>query len=116
MTSKSPFGWYERVRVVTRNPALRAINGRLAAVVGRSRSERGRRLWFYAIHVYEPGDETTTTWCCYETELVSTGTFDRRESLFRAGSIRVSQHGEVLDPSRTRKRQGETRRRRGRGP
>ena len=85
----SCFDFYERVRVVSRDPAKGAINGRLGAVLGKAEDESGS--WWYGVFVYE----LDRVWYCSEDELTSTGEFDRRESFYSGESIRVSQDGEV---------------------
>ena len=84
------FDWYERVRVVTADPAKAAIAGLLGAVLGKAQGDDGR--WSYGVFVYDE----QRVWSCWENELAPTGEFDRRESFYSGESIRVSQRGEVL--------------------
>lgn len=86
----SRFDWYERVRVITCDPAKSAIDGQIGAVCGKAQGDDGR--WSYGVYVYNE----RMVWSCWEDELDSTGEFDRRESFFSGMSIRVSQHGEIL--------------------
>lgn len=72
----SRFDWYERVRISTAEPAKTVINDHLGAVLGKAEDENG--CWSYGVYVYQQ----RRVWLCREDELVSTGEFDRRESLF----------------------------------
>jgi hypothetical protein len=97
MSEQSPkYEFYEKVRIVSRAPHTRTIDGELAAVVGRAQDERG--VWFYGIHVYSTGEG----WDVAENELQSTGEFDRRETFYADASVRVrvdeQGRGSVVQP------------------
>ncbi len=87
--SESRFGWYEKVRIASADPAKAEINGELWAVLGKAESE-GR--WSYGVFIYS----LQVVWSCLEDELIPTGEFDQRETFYSGQSIRVSMHGEVL--------------------
>ena len=85
------FGFYEKVRCVSDDPAKASIAGKLCAILGRARNDDGS--WGYAIHVYsEP-----ICYHCSETELKSTGEFAKREDFYTGDSVRVSQDGHLVD-------------------
>jgi hypothetical protein len=91
MATGARFDFYEKVIVASADPSKAEITGRLGAVLGRVCDDNGR--WSYAIGLYDGG----ACWFCWEDELRPTGEFDRRESFYDGSSIRVSQHGELLD-------------------
>jgi len=83
---KSRFDFYEKVRILSKDPSRAKIYGKVAAILSKSKGDGG---WSYGIHGYEsPG-----TWHCWECEPESTGEFDRRESFYAAASVRG-----IIDP------------------
>jgi hypothetical protein len=87
--TEGPFGWYEKVRVTSADPAKAPVRGELGAILGKAQSEDGR--WSYGVFVYSVNE----VWSCWEDELAPTGAFDVRESFYGGESIRVGQHGEL---------------------
>jgi hypothetical protein len=85
------FDFFERVRVVTRDPTKAAIDGLLGAILGKVQNEDGS--WCYGVFIYD----LNRVWYCSEAELVSTGEFDARDTFYSGESIRVNQRGEVLE-------------------
>jgi len=82
-TRQSPFIFYEKVVVESKDPKKSKINGKLAAIMGMSQSDDGE--WGYAIHVY--GEDEG--WDAMSHELRPTGEFDRRETFYSGESIQV---------------------------
>ena len=71
-------------------PRKASIDGKLGAVLGKAQGDDER--WSYGVFVYDERE----VWSCWEDELVPTGEFDRRESVYGGESIRVSKRGELL--------------------
>ena len=85
------FDFFEKVVVVTDDPAKADVAGLAGAVLGRARDVGG--VWSYAVSIYDSG----VCWSLRETELSPTGEFDRPESFFDGSSVRITQKGERLD-------------------
>lgn len=85
------FDFYEKVLIKSLRRKLSQVNGKLAAVLGRSQNDDGR--WGYAVHVY--GNEES--WSCDESDLEPTGEFDRRETFYDGTSIRVRPDGHLSE-------------------
>ncbi|MGE3318599.1 MAG: hypothetical protein AB7I18_04820 [Candidatus Berkiella sp.] len=92
--SKSKFEFYEVVKVNTKNKNLREIHNQRAVIVGKAREEP--REWYYTIALR--GD---SCWCAYESDLESTGEFEKPDDTPRE-SIKVGVTkdgvGYVIDP------------------
>lgn len=71
----SRFEFYEKVRIVTDDPRKVDANGALGCIVSRMQEAPG--VWIYPVYLYE----THQTCLCWESELQSTGEFDRVERL-----------------------------------
>lgn len=92
--SKSKFEFYEIVKVTSTRQDLREIRNKKAVIVGMAREEP--REWYYTIALKDD-----TCWCAYESDLESTGEFEKPDDKPRE-SIRVGVTkegvGYVIDP------------------
>jgi len=86
------FEFYEKVVIRSNNPSLAAVNGQLAAVLGKSTDDDGT-CHGYAVHVYSTGE----CWSVREADLETTGQFDRRDSLRSGSTIHVNQDGDIVE-------------------
>ena len=71
------------------------IAGLEGAVLGHAVEDDGE-IVSYAVAIYERGG---ICWSVAPSDLEATGRHDRRERLYDGSSIRVSEDGELLDPS-----------------
>ena len=74
--SPSRFDFYEKVRVVSAEPAKAEFKGKLGELI---RKAKGHGGWSYEVRLY--GSDQVCH--CWEHELESTGEFDSRESFER---------------------------------
>ena len=86
------FELYEKVVIRSRKPALAAVNGQLAAVLGKSIDDDGT-CHGYTVHVYATGE----CWSVKEANLETTREFDKRDSFYSGSSIRVNQDGDFTE-------------------
>ena len=91
MPESAKFDFYEKVRIFPTEPGESGINGELGAIVGRVQDGDG--AWSYAVYIYRDKE----CWSVIEADMHSTGEFDSQESFSSGTSIRVSQHGELLE-------------------
>tara|TARA_R110002110_G_scaffold415856_1_gene658399 strand:- start:42656 stop:42925 length:270 start_codon:yes stop_codon:yes gene_type:complete len=88
---KAKFEFYERVKIITKNPSLSKLNGAHGTIVGKS--EYGDSQWYYGVSV----DLDDEGWCFEEHELESLGEF-AKESDYKTGeSIKVSSDGKLKE-------------------
>lgn len=85
MQATPKFGFYEIVRVQTRDPAKSHLNGEIGAVRGRTETEEHQVPFLYAVSIYSLG----RTWSLFENELESTGEWAQREDHETGDSVRV---------------------------
>lgn len=91
MPESAKFDFYEMVRIFPAEPRESEINGELGAIVGRAQDDDG--IWSYAVYIYRDKE----CWSVDEADIHSTGEFDSPDSFKSGTSIRVSQHGELLE-------------------
>jgi len=70
------FGWYEKVRIQSTDPAKTSIQGELGAIFGMAQGDDG--MWSYAVFIYN----SKIVWSCFEEELLGTGEIACRESFY----------------------------------
>lgn len=86
--SSPSYEFYEKVIVKTKDDALKDINGKIGAVLGRAESEE---CWFYSVYFYD----IEVCYCLKEVDLSSIGEFDGRSSFFNGATIAVTPEGDL---------------------
>ena len=74
------FAFYEIVKVVSTDPNLLEVNGKIGTITGMAEKDG---LWFYGVNIEDEG------WCFDEIDLVSTHRFGKREDFFTGESLKV---------------------------
>lgn len=82
-TKRSPFVFYEKVLIQSKDRRKASINGRLGAIMGMVQEDSG--AWGYSVHIYGQDE----SWAVAEHELKATGEFDRHETFYSGASIQV---------------------------
>jgi len=85
MQAKPRFGFYEKVRVKTSDPAKSHLNGEVGAVLGRTETEEHSDPFLYAVSI----DSLGRTWSLFESELEPTGQWVKREDYETGHRVRV---------------------------
>ena len=79
---KNKFKFYEIVKVVSTNPELSEINGKIGTILGMSENDG---LWIYSVSF----EDLESGWCADEVVLVSTHRFAKREDFYTGESVKV---------------------------
>ncbi|ETX06705.1 Imm31 family immunity protein [Candidatus Entotheonella palauensis] len=77
------FQFYEVVKVVSAKPELSEISGLTGVIMGMSENEDGH--FGYAVSIFDVDEG----WCAMEEDLISMGTYMRREDFYDGSSVRV---------------------------
>ena len=79
---KNKFDFYEIVKVVSTNPELSEINGKIGTITGMAEQDE---LWFYSVSF----EDLESGWCADEVDLVSTHRFGKEEDFYTRESVKV---------------------------
>jgi len=86
--SRPSYAFYEKVIVKTNDDALKDINGKIGAVLGRAESEE---CWFYSVYLYD----IEMCYCLRDVDLSPTGEFDDQSSFLDGTKIGVTPEGDL---------------------